>query len=182
MVKKYFRKYLPNHDDVKSNRLVRLFGRGLHHHNLWHLHRRSVAGGVAIGLFTGLIPGPLQVISAALFAILFRVNLPVAVVVTFYSNPFTIVPLYFAAYKIGALIVGHDPAAVTTRSMPFLDLKISQWIPTFINWVSSMGKPLAIGLPILAVLLAICGYGLVRIIWRIHVVYKWQHRTHSKRV
>ena len=52
---------------------------GLHHPNLWHLHRRSVAGGVAVGMFCGLIPGPFQMIGAAIMSVLFRVNLPVAV-------------------------------------------------------------------------------------------------------
>jgi len=88
----FFRKFLPHHDAVKSYRWLKPFGSRLQHPNLWHLHRRSVAGGVAIGLFCGLIPGPLQMISAALLAVLLRVNLPVAAFTTLYTNPFTIVP------------------------------------------------------------------------------------------
>jgi uncharacterized protein (DUF2062 family) len=63
---------------------------------LWHLHRRSVAGGFAVGMFAGLVPGsnPVQFAVAALMAIGFKVNLPIAVIVTLYSNPLTIVPLY----------------------------------------------------------------------------------------
>ena len=34
-------------------------------------------------------------------AALLRVNLPIALLMTLYTNPLTIVPLYFAAYKIG---------------------------------------------------------------------------------
>ena len=68
-----------------------------------------MAGGVAAGLFAGLIPGsnPVQFFFAALFAIAFKVNLPVAVVTTLYSNPLTIVPIYIAAYAIGALVTGN---------------------------------------------------------------------------
>jgi len=56
-MRKFFRKFLPHHETVMSQRWIKPFGSWLHHPNLWHLHRRSVAGGVAIGLFCGLIPG-----------------------------------------------------------------------------------------------------------------------------
>jgi uncharacterized protein (DUF2062 family) len=50
MPRKHFRKYLPTHASITGNRFVAWFGPWLQHHNLWHLHRRSVAGGVAVGL------------------------------------------------------------------------------------------------------------------------------------
>src|SRR3989339_396929 len=68
-MRKLFRKFLPHHETVKDHRWLKPFGGWLHHPNLWHLHRRSVAGGGAIGLFCGLIPGPVQMISAALLAV-----------------------------------------------------------------------------------------------------------------
>jgi len=40
-------------------------------------------------------------ISAALLAVLLRVNLPVALITTLYTNPFTIVPLYLAPMRQG---------------------------------------------------------------------------------
>src|SRR3972149_6343129 len=106
MPRKFFRKYLPSHDSVKQNRHVARFGAFLHHPNLWHLTRHSVAGGVAIGMFSGLVPGPFQMLAAAILCVLLKVNLPVALVTTFYTNPFTIGPLYLLAYRIGRLIVG----------------------------------------------------------------------------
>ena len=101
MPRKYFRKYLPSSASIRENRYLSFLGSALHHPNLWHLNRKSVAGGVAVGLFCGLVPGPLQMLSAAVFSVLFRVNLPVAVILTWYTNPFTIVPLYYVAYKLG---------------------------------------------------------------------------------
>src|ERR1044071_4782798 len=105
MPRKFFRKYLRSHEAVSNNRHVARFGKFFKHHNLWHLHRRAVAGGVAVGLFAGLIPGsnPVQFTAAALLAVAFHVNLPLAVLVTLYSNPLTIVPLYYAAFKLGQL-------------------------------------------------------------------------------
>jgi len=50
-MRKSLRKYLPDHATVVQNRLFKPFGHLLHHPNLWHLHRRSVAGGVAVDCF-----------------------------------------------------------------------------------------------------------------------------------
>src|SRR4051812_26095793 len=155
MPRKFFRKYLPSHAAISDNRHIARFGSLLGHHNLWHLHRRSVAGGVAVGMFAGLIPGsnPVQFTAAALLAIWFRVNLPIAVIVTLYSNPLTIVPLYYLAFKLGQL-VSFD----TTASMPDLAFSLEgkafrEWLPMVLDWLTSIGKPLLIGLPLLALLL-----------------------------
>ena len=103
MPRKFLRKYLPDADTVRSNRMVAPFASWLHHPNLWHLNRKSVPGAVAIGLACGLIPGPLQMLGALLLAIPLKKNLPVALLLTLYTNPFTIVPLYVLAYGYGQL-------------------------------------------------------------------------------
>src|SRR5690606_2959085 len=113
MLRKAFRRWLPSHEKIRANRHIARFGPWLRHHNLWHLHRRSVAGGVAAGLFAGLVPGsnPVQFTVGALIAIAARVNLPVAVVVTLYSNPLTVVPLYYCAFELGQWVLFENDAA-----------------------------------------------------------------------
>jgi uncharacterized protein len=182
MPRKYFRKFLPSHDAIKQNRYIARFGPRLKHHNLWHLHRRSVAGGLAVGMFAGLIPGsnPVQFTASALLAILFRVNLPIAVLVTLYSNPFTIVPLYYIAFKLGQLVLlqggnGPSPAAFKLEGAG-----LSEWIPAVLEWLGSVGKPLLIGLPLLALLLAVAGYFLTDWAWQLYVRCAWQRRRHRR--
>ena len=68
MPKKYFRRFLPDQAQVRANKYLAWLGERLHHPGLWHLNRDSVAGAVAIGLFSGLVPGPLQMLTAALLA------------------------------------------------------------------------------------------------------------------
>ena len=75
MPRKFFRKYLPSHESVRQNKYFSRYGRFLQHPNLWHLNRDSVAGGFGIGLFAGLVPGPLQMLTAALLAVPLHVNL-----------------------------------------------------------------------------------------------------------
>jgi uncharacterized protein (DUF2062 family) len=173
-MRRFFRERLPDHESILRQRWLRPVRHWLHHPNLWHLHRRSVAGGVAIGLFCGLIPGPLQMISAALLAILLRVNLPVAAFTTLYTNPFTIVPLYLLAYEIGIHVSGTSSG---TAVPAFPEVHWHDGVAQVWAWLMAMGKPLLIGLPILAIGLAIIGYIAVRLAWRLFVLWKW-HRRH----
>lgn len=166
---------LPSHESIRQYRWLRLFGARLHHHNLWHLHRRSVSGGVAVGMFCGLIPGPLQMIGAALLAVLFRVNLPVALFTTLYTNPITIVPLYWLAYQLGSLVTGQSQA-VTDAHFMVPEMGWDNWFTVLIDWILSLGKPFAIGLPLLAVVFAVLGYVLVRMGWRGWVMWQWRQR------
>ncbi|HUW26550.1 MAG TPA: DUF2062 domain-containing protein [Gallionella sp.] len=174
-MRKFFRQFLPHHETVKNQRWVKPFGNWLHHPNLWHLHRRSVAGGVAVGLFCGLIPGPFQMISAALLAVLLRVNLPVAAFTTLYTNPFTIVPLYVLAYELGAWVSGANNGTEIAQ-LSFPELHWYGWSGELWGWLTLLGKPFLIGLPLLALSLAIAGYFTIRVAWRIAVTRKWRAR------
>jgi uncharacterized protein (DUF2062 family) len=175
-MRKMFRKFLPHHDTVRSHRWLRPFSGWLHHPNLWHLHRRSVAGGVAVGLFCGLIPGPFQAISAMLLAIALRVNLPVAAFTTFYTNPLTILPLYAVAYKLGAWASGVSGADVDAK-LSFPEVHWDNWASVLWDWFTAMGEPILIGLPLLAIILSVAGYFAVRVAWRLAVVLKWRARN-----
>lgn len=182
MPRKFFRKFLPSHESVRNHRYIARFGPWLRHHNLWHLHRRSVAGGIAAGLFAGLIPGsnPVQFAAAALLAIAFRVNLPLAAFVTLYSNPFTIVPLYFVAFKLGQFVLFESGGQVPELAFSLEGKGFGEWIPAALHWLASVGKPLLVGLPVLAVLLALIGYVATDWTWRLYVRCAWQRRRHRR--
>lgn len=180
MPRKYFRRYLPDPDSLRSSRMVAMFGGWLQHPNLWHLNRRSVSGAVAIGLFSGLVPGPLQMLTALLLAIPLRKNLPVALVVTLYTNPFTIVPLYLLAYAYGQFLLPGERAA---RVAPF-DFDWSNFgesMSGLFDWMLSLGKPLALGLVALGCTLALVGYVAVQIGWRTYVVLAWRARARRRK-
>jgi len=177
-MRKFLRRFLPDHDSIRENRYVAWFGPRLQHHNLWHLHRKSVAGGVAVGLFAGLIPGsnPVQFTAGALLAIAFRVNLPLAVLVTLYSNPFTIVPLYYLAFKLGQLVLLQTGGELHPLAFSLEGKGFTEWIPAALDWLVGAGKPLLIGLPLLAIVLAVTGYFATDWIWRLYVRCAWQRR------
>ena len=181
MLRKYLRRVLPSHQTIRDNRYIARFGHRLQHHNLWHLHRRAVAGGVAAGLFAGLIPGsnPVQFTAGALLAVAFKVNLPLSVLITLYSNPFTIVPLYWLAFKLGQLVLLEHGNGLPEMGEAFHGLEdkgLMEWIPAALQWVTSVGKPLLVGLPLLALLLALIGYFATDWAWRLGVMWQWRQR------
>jgi Uncharacterized protein conserved in bacteria len=89
MPKKFFQRYMPKRETLRDNKALRVFGSLLHDPNLWCLNRRSASGAFAVGLFMAFVPLPSQMIMAAGLAILFGVNLPLAVALVWVSNPIT---------------------------------------------------------------------------------------------
>lgn len=114
---------------------------------LWRLDRRRVAAGLALGVFFGVLIPVGAIFVAGLAAWLLRSNLPGAVLGTFVSNPLTLAPLYALAYGAGALVLGVDPAAEPLS-------------------ISTVGKPFAVGLVMLAALGAAAVYASVHAVWR----------------
>jgi uncharacterized protein len=179
-MRKRIRKFLPDHQAIRGNPWLARFGNTLLHPRLWHLNRRSAAGAVAAGMFCGLIPGPLQMLGAAICAVVFRVNLPLALLTTLYTNPFTIVPLYIVAFTIGQWVLpGLDRTFVAPPDHGADGLMA--WMQQLMAWMLGLGTPLAVGLILLACGLALAGYGLVRLGWRIYLVRIWRRRSRRPR-
>ncbi len=165
-LRSFFKHYLPEHHKIREHQHLRHFGTLLHDPNLWHLSRRSSAGGVAAGLFCAFIPLPVQTISSAALAILFRVNLPLSVLFTLVSNPLTFAPMFIFAYQLGTRILGVPERQVEFE--PVLHKLIHIW------------EPLLLGCFILATISAITGYVAVRLLWRLSLVRKWEERRNRK--
>jgi uncharacterized protein (DUF2062 family) len=146
--------------------------------DLWHLNRHSTARAVAVGLLCGLVPGPLQVAGAIGLSLLWRANFPLAALTTLYTNPFTIVPLYVLAYEYGRLFFPGAPHAVAALPPSFESL--TTYGPAVWAWMKELGKPLALGIALLAVTLAALGYCAVRLAWRWHVVHAWRRRAEKR--
>jgi len=178
-VRKHLHRFLPNHETIRNHRCLAPFAGTLLHPRLWHLNRHSAAGAVAIGLFCGLIPGPLQMLGAAIGCLIFRVNLPLALVSTLYTNPFTIIPLYLAAFGIGQFVLGNGYGDfVTPPDFSLQDL--GGWIQAMSAWTYGLGKPLLVGLILLASSLAAIGYLVVKGAWRWYLVRAWSRRKRAK--
>jgi uncharacterized protein len=167
-LKNLIRRHMPDHHRVRNHRFLRFFGTLLHDPNLWHLNRRSAAGGASIGLFMAFVPVPFQMVLAAAVAIPMRVNLPISIGLVWVTNPLTMPALYYASYKVGTWLLGARE--VRFRFEPSLDWLMTEMV---IIW-----KPFLLGCFVLGTLSAIAGYTLVRLLWRLHVVRHVRDKRH----
>jgi uncharacterized protein (DUF2062 family) len=181
-MRKRLKQLLPDHDTIRDNRWLRPFAGSLLHPRLWHLNRHSAAGAVAVGMFCGLIPGPLQMLGAAICCVVLRVNLPLALLCTLYSNPITIVPLYVAAFGLGNWVMGNGGAHFTAPP-ELADMDLAGWVSELVDWMAGLGKPLALGLVLLAAILSLAGYFVVKAAWRYWLIRAWRRRQahHARR-
>lgn len=179
-MRRFLKRILPSHEAIRSNRWLRPFLSTLLHPRLWHLNRHSAAAAVAVGLFCGLIPGPLQMLGAAFGVLVCRANLPLALLVTLYTNPLTIVPLYLLAYQIGRLLTGDSAGFVAPPELTIAAL--GAWSTAFRAWMGDVARPLAVGLLTLACSLAALGYVATKAVWRVYLVAAWRKRRTTQRL
>ncbi|MGM0476855.1 MAG: DUF2062 domain-containing protein [Pseudomonadota bacterium] len=166
MPRKFIKRWMPEAHTITGHRHLRFFGDLLADPNLFHLNRRSVAGAVALGLFIAFIPMPFQMIAAAAVAILIRVNLPIAVVMVWVSNPLTLPPLLVTGYRLGKWVL-RDPT------------QLGRFEPTLTWLFQEFGliwPPLLIGSLIMSLVASVTGYFLVHFIWRLNVAQKLRLR------
>jgi uncharacterized protein len=165
-LKRFFVHIMPDKEEIQEHAYLRLFSNILQDPNIFHLTRRSAAGGVASGLFLAFLPIPGHMILAAMGAVLFRVNLPLSILFTWVSNPFTVAPLYYLGYKIGAIMLGRP-----VQAMHF-EMTWTWFGDRFLEiWPSLVSGSL-----LLSIVVSTLSYGLVRLLWRIAVLHKWKNR------
>jgi uncharacterized protein (DUF2062 family) len=166
MPRHLIKRFTPSRSSLKKHKYLRHLGTLLHDENLWHLNRRSVSGGVASGLFWAMIPIPIQMVMSALSAIVFRINLPIAVALVWITNPLTIPPVFYMNYLIGTWLLG-SPAHIGEFKLSF------DWIMGELNVI---WKPLVVGSLLIAVVLSLLGYFTMRLYWRWHVLKRFRSR------
>ena len=76
------------------------------------------------------------------------------------------------------LWLAFRPAAADARPPDFEGFVA--YVPAMWEWMKSLGKPLGVGLVLLAVTLATLGYCAVRLAWRWHVVVAWRRRARRR--
>lgn len=166
MAKKWLQKYLPSADEIRENKSLGFLGTLLHDANIWHLNRRSVSGGVAVGLFFCYVPIPMQMVQAAIAAIVFRVNLPIAVSSVWVTNPLTIPPMFYLAYLVGGFILGTEPQSFQFEfSLDWLFMELGA------SW-----RPFLLGCFVLASLSSVIGFFTTRLLWRMHLIQRLKQR------
>ena len=172
MPKKFIRRFLPDHRSIKQNKALSMFGSLLHEPNLWHLNRRSASGAFGIGLFFAFWPVPFQMWLSAAVAIPMRANLPLSVATVWITNPFTMPPIFYTAYKVGATVLGVQATG--------FQFELSwTWL---MNSINTIGPAFLLGCAICSVVAGIIGYYGLDWTWRYQVRKAWEKRLNARKV
>ncbi len=166
MPRRLLKKFMPDHKKIREHKHLQCFGKLLHNPALWHLNRHSVARAFAVGLFFAWVPIPFQMVLGAGGAIFFHANLPLSVILVWLTNPFTIPPFYYGAYKFGTLLLGED--------LRHFEMELSfEWLQ---HEMGLIWEPFLLGCLALGIVSALLGYFGIQIAWRLMVLRKWRNR------
>jgi uncharacterized protein (DUF2062 family) len=143
-------------------------------HDVFSFTREPLARGLGFGLFCSLIPGPLQMLGALAACVLWRGNIVAGFCATLVSNPLTILPLYIAAFNIGAFILPGQVTLPSVSSLGNAGFGTAEWYLAMSTWLYGLGWPLVVGLPVLGLLLAGLGYAIVQITWLLPVYLRYR--------
>lgn len=114
----------------------------------------KIALSIAIGMLVGIIvPMGAQTFVVVPLSLLFKCNPLLSIITTWITNPVTIVPLYFAAYKVGELFLN--------RSIPWNELELVLKNPT-LDKIFSIGigsiQQIFLGCLVIGIFAAILSY------------------------
>lgn len=165
MPRKHLRKYIPNPNTFKNHESLGRIKHLLEEPNLWHLNRNSVSRGCLIGMFMAMVPLPMQMLGAAILSIFFKANLPIAVALTWITNPFTTPFVLFISYKVGAFLLGQQS-----------NIQLNLTWEAIEHDIAIIGPALMTGILVNALVVSVLSYYLVRGIWWSYIVLKFRER------
>lgn len=178
MPKKRIQAWLPTPEKLHENRVVRWFAPFLADPRLWHINRNSLVKAVYIGVFCAFFPLPGQMPLAIVGSLILRANVPMAVALTWITNPLTTIPVFWFAYSVGALLMGEPLIGLGTLGLILSDITL--WLTgnssnPFVKHSFSLGA-FGLGLLICGVMSSILAGVLFRVIWQYRIVSDWRKR------
>lgn len=164
MPRKLFKKYMPSEASVRNHKHLSWLGQHLNNPSLWQLSRKSVSKAFLVGVFCAFLPIPLQMLVAALLALLMRCNMPISIGLVWITNPITIPPVFYFTYLVGTGLLD-----VPVKAIDFSYQTLTQD-------VAAIWWPLMVGSLFCGVVLAVLAYFLVNFFWIWHVRRSWSRR------
>ena len=181
VLKKHLQKLLPTPEQLLESRILKLFAPYLADPRLWQFNRHSLNKAVYIGVLSAFFPLPGQMLLALIGALIFRAHVPMALGLTWITNPLTTLLIFYAGYYIGAKII--DVPMISLRVIGRMITDFSLWILSdganpFITYKGTVSlTAFCLGLAILAVISSlICGLAF-KAIWRYKTIVSWQKRS-----
>lgn len=149
----------------------RLLGPRLTDQRLWGLNRRAITAAFGTGIAISFIPLPIHLFIGLAAAVIWRLNIPAMVGTLLLLNPLTAVPVYYMAYRVGALLLRVRPGSFA------FELSWA-WLQ---NGLGSVWKPFLLGCMVCGVLGGYLAYRLLELAWRYSTVSRLNARRNSVR-
>ena len=156
MPRRFFRKFAIKRHQVSEQWFLAPFKHLLHDHRLWGIRRRTVVPAFATGLFIAFLPVPGHTAMGALAALALRINIPITALSTWASNPLTMGPMFYAAYRLGR-------ALLDVPAQPFEFALSWEWVT---NKLVTIWQPMLLGCMLLGCVAAVAGYVVLDLLWR----------------
>ena len=163
--RRLIKRVIPSPRRIRELNLHYYFGNRIQDRRLWVINRQAISRATAIGIFCAYLPVPMEMLIAALLAILVRANLPIAILLVWISNPLTWLVIYTPPYLLGLAILGETGVSLQSITLKMMmDQLAALWI----------------GCLIFGTALGAAGYVLANVIWRMMVVNQWSKRRERK--
>ncbi len=170
LIENLIKKYIPDPEVLITHKNLRFLGDRLREPNLWQLNRRSVSMAFAVGLVAAWIPVPMQMVLAAMGALSYRANLPIAVLLVWLTNPITMPPLFYFAYRVGLWFM--------ERPSPADNFQFS--LDGVMSGLGDTWQPFLLGCFIMGISCSAISYFGVRYLWARQVFKKWAARCEKR--
>jgi len=165
--KRHLVRNLPRRKRMLNTWLHRVLGNRLFDPLLWKPTEETVARGLMVGTFIGLLPFfGLQILLSIFICYAWRVNVTTAALATFISNPLTAPPIMWAQLKLGRFLL--SPWVIVNPIDPVLIQ--SHWM--------QYGRPFMTGAIVSATALALLSYPAVHAVW--YAVESMRKRTRQR--
>ncbi|MCH9663498.1 MAG: DUF2062 domain-containing protein [Gammaproteobacteria bacterium] len=168
-----FRFRLPRRDEVLKTWPLNYVAAYLTAPGLWAFRRHSVSLGAAWGMFCCYLPIPFQMIVATIGCLMWHINLPVAMVCVWITNPITIPFMLYFAYIVGDILIPSE------ASLAFADIENAGGVNDLVHAVSDLFgdllPQLLIGCFVLGSVLALIGYVSVQAAWIFWMRHRWSN-------
>ncbi len=175
--KKSFWPKMPKREEMERNKWLAPIAHRFARSELWRFTRRSVPRGAALGLFAAFIIPVGQIFLAAFLALPARANVPVAALITFVTNPFTVPFWAWVANKVGRFVLKIDAATVGAANA---EIASGRWQE--FGWFLETAGVTAFGFFVLAIVTAAIGYLGAGFLWRYLVARKWTRRPARRKM
>ena len=163
------RKHTPTREEMARNKYLAPIAHRFLAPELWRFTRRSVPRGVALGIFAGFIIAVGQILVAAGMALPARANVPMAALVTFVTNPFTLPFWIVVANRVGNFVLRLESAGTGGAALDEITSGRWAWFLEMFEGVGVTVIETVAGFVVLSVVGSAIGYIVSSMIWRVLV-------------